>query len=111
MPGASTLSQNNALVAKVKEYLNDENKRVGAICAAPAVVLQRNGLLNPKFSATCHPAFEKEIPNYSSKRVVVHENVITSQGPGTALEFALELVKALFGEEKAKEVGDPMIVK
>ena len=36
--------------------------------------------------------------------------VITSRGPGTAIEFALALVKALFGADKAAEVAGPMVV-
>ena len=45
-----------------------------------------------------------------SKRVVEVENIITSQAPGTAMEFSLTIVKRLFGEEKAQEVAGPMVV-
>jgi transcriptional regulator GlxA family with amidase domain len=44
------------------------------------------------------------------RRVVVSGNVITSRGPGTAIEFALALVQRLFGEAKRLEVGGPMLV-
>jgi len=37
--------------------------------------------------------------------------LVTSQGPGTAVDFALELVRLLFGEEKSKEVGSGMLVQ
>ena len=43
------------------------------------------------------------------KRVVKSGNLITAQGPGTSLEFAIELVKALHGDDKAKQVKEPMI--
>lgn len=43
------------------------------------------------------------------KRVVRSGNMITSQGPGTSLEFAIELIQALLGEEKATEVKTPMV--
>ena len=46
----------------------------------------------------------------SEERVVSDGTVITSRGPGTAIEFALALVKALFGVEKAAEVAGPMVV-
>lgn len=46
----------------------------------------------------------------SEERVVADGTVITSRGPGTAIEFALALVKALFGAEKAAEVAGPMVV-
>lgn len=42
--------------------------------------------------------------------MVADGNVITSRGPGTAIEFALALVKALFGTDKAAEVAGPMVV-
>ncbi|MFY9944001.1 MAG: DJ-1 family protein, partial [Desulfobacterales bacterium] len=42
-------------------------------------------------------------------RVVVDGNCITSQGPGTALEFALELTAQLFGPERAAAVAGPML--
>lgn len=47
----------------------------------------------------------------SEERVVTDGAVITSRGPGTAIEFALAIVKALFGAEKAAEVAGPMVVQ
>ena len=43
-------------------------------------------------------------------RVVVDGNLTTSRGPGTAFEFALSLVKQMYGEDKAKMVGGPMVM-
>jgi putative intracellular protease/amidase len=43
-------------------------------------------------------------------RVVVDGTCVTSRGPGTALEFALKLVELLYGEDKAREVAEPMVV-
>jgi 4-methyl-5(b-hydroxyethyl)-thiazole monophosphate biosynthesis len=43
--------------------------------------------------------------------VVEDERVITSQGPGTALEFGLRLLERLEGKEKAREVAKRMLVK
>ena len=45
------------------------------------------------------------------ERVVEVENIITSQAPGTAMEFSLAIVKRLFGQEMADEVAGPMVVK
>lgn len=61
---------------------------------------------------------ELSIPHYNCvspcshvpSRVVVDGNLITSRGPGTALEFALAVVAALFGPEKAKDVAGPMVM-
>ena len=45
-----------------------------------------------------------------NSRVVVDGNLLTSKGPGTALEFALALVALLFGPRKAEEVAGPMVL-
>ena len=84
----------------------------GAICAAPAVVLQTHGLLEGR-RATCHPAFADRLADAGAaeSRVVVDGPVVTSRGPGTAIEFALELVEQLFGGQKAREVAGPMLVR
>lgn len=43
-------------------------------------------------------------------RVVQDGLVVTSRGPGTAMEFALVLVERLFGREKADAVAGPMVM-
>lgn len=83
-----------------------------AICAAPAVVLGSKGLLADK-TATSHPRFyqsliAKEVDTES--RVVVDGNCITSQGPGTAIDFALELVEQICGIVKREEVASPLVL-
>lgn len=35
---------------------------------------------------------------------------MTSRGPGTAFEFALELIEKLLGAEKRVEVAGPMVM-
>lgn len=49
------------------------------------------------------------MPNLSTDRVVTTDHVVTSQGPGTAIEFALELVARLQGNDKAAKVAKPML--
>ena len=44
-----------------------------------------------------------------NSRVVVDRNVVTSQGPGTAIEFALALVEQLYDKEKMEEVAGPLV--
>ena len=46
----------------------------------------------------------------AEQRVVIDGNLVTSRGPGTALEFSLALVAHLYGDAKAKVVAGPMIV-
>ena len=78
-----------------------------AICAAPAVALAPHGLLDGK-KATCYPSCADALPDrtQADQRVVVDGNCITSQGPGTALEFAIELVRQLAGDVKARQVAE-----
>lgn len=111
MPGAQHLQQCGQLVSQIKSQL--EAKRwVAAICAAPAVVLGRCGFLASS-TATCHPSFQQELAQYanqvSSEPVVIDRNVVTSQGPGTAMQFALHLVAVLFDNKKALEIANAMV--
>ncbi len=76
-----------------------------------AVALGAHGLLDDK-KAVCHPALAGELKCLEAvdSRVVTDGNCITSCGPGTAIEFALELVGLLYGKDTAKAVADPMLV-
>jgi 4-methyl-5(b-hydroxyethyl)-thiazole monophosphate biosynthesis len=110
MPGAERLRDNPILT----QLLMDQQQKGGliaAICAAPVVVLAHHGLLKGR-RATAHPAFGQHLagPGVAASRVVTDNNLITSQGPGTALEFALELVRRLFGKNRAGQVAGPMMV-
>ena len=95
MPGATNVSNNQKAVEFIKK-LNKSGKLVSAICASPAVVLASHGLINGK--ATCYPApqfIELLGDNYANIDVVRTDNVITANGPKSALKFALEIVKYL----------------
>lgn len=112
MPGAENLSNSAVLKALLLDMKKSE-KLIGAICAAPAVALASLGLLDGK-KATCYPGFENKFgrqTQFSSERVVCDGQVITSRGPGTAIEFALKIVSTLVGQEKAEELSKAMLVK
>ncbi len=111
MPGAEHLRDSAELIEMLKQQ-KQAGRLYGAICASPAVALYPHGLLEG-IRATCYPSMRSTLdPAYASdERVVVDKNCVTSQGPGTAIEFALKLVELLFGPQKAKEVGGPMLVK
>lgn len=84
---------------------------ITAICAAPAAI-EAAGLLAGK-EFTCYPGSEQlmETPLVpSTERVVVDGKMVTSQGPGTAIEFALKLVTLWAGEEAAQSVAEGMLV-
>ncbi len=112
LPGAEHLRDCAVLTAMLQNQ-DRAGKWVAAMCAAPAVVFEPHGLLQGK-RATAHPGFVEKILSGTpcpDQRVVTDGNCITSQAPGTAIEFALELVKQLFGADKATEVAAPMLVK
>ena len=111
MPGATNLNSNAQLVQLLKKQRKD-GALYGAICAAPAVVLAAQGLLQDR-RATCYPAdkFTSAIPSLGEGRVVVDQNCVTSAGPGTSLEFSLEIVKLLYGEEKKQALAKEMLLK
>ena len=114
MPGAEHLRDCETLTAMLHDQ-REAGRLYGAICAAPVVVLQHHGLLAGR-AATCHPSFVSHLENpvHVEKRVAVDDaadgRCITSRGPGTAIEFALALIEALYGEEKAREIGTQMLV-
>jgi 4-methyl-5(b-hydroxyethyl)-thiazole monophosphate biosynthesis len=109
LPGADHL-RDSAELAQILRRQADRGALYGAICAAPAVVLQTQGLLAGR-RATAHPAFIEPLKDADeTSRVVVDGNCVTSRGPGTAIEFALELVAQLFGPETARETAAPMVV-
>lgn len=111
MPGAENLRDCKPLIQLLLKQKNAA-RLYGAICAAPAVVLQTHRLLD-NLQATCHPNFTGYLVNQEAveKRVVVDGQCITSRGPGTAMEFSLKLVEILYGREKAQEVAAPMLFK
>ncbi len=111
LPGAEHLRDCAVLTGLLRDQAQ-QNRLYAAICAAPAVVLQHHGLLAGR-RATCHPALADRLDPTADPgaRVVVDGNCVTSQGPGTALEFALELVARLFGPERAETVAGPMLAR
>jgi len=68
--------------------------------------LKENGLLKNR-KRTSHPSVKQFLSGkfYSEERVVVDGNIITSQAPGTAMEFSLRLVEILFGKDRVKTVN------
>lgn len=105
--GARLFAAHGPLVKALKTFAKD-GKLVAAICASPALVLAPNGILDDK-KATCYPSFKDKLKNYVDQKVVEDDNIVTSQGPGTALHFALALAKRLAGQKVADEVKNGML--
>ena len=110
MPGAEHLRDSKELVEMLKRQQND-GRLYAAICASPAVVLHHHGLLAQR-KATAYPGFAEQFENTEAidSRVVADGNCVTSRAPGTAMEFALKLVELLYGEQKAREIAQSMLV-
>ncbi len=108
MPGAEHLRDSKELTQMLKEQA-ESGGFYAAICASPAVVLKRHGLLENK-KATCYPSMASKLKICEDSNVVVDGNCVTSQGPGTALEFSLKLVELILGKEKQEQVAKAMLV-
>ncbi len=105
LPGANHLRDNKIVQAILKKHANN-NRYVAAICAAPKALVQA-GLLNNK-TATCFPGALDEINqdtiNLTSSALEIDGKIITSRGPGTAMDFALKLIELLEGKDKKQQV-------
>jgi len=102
--GTNRLAENELAQSLIKSF-KEQGKWVAAMCAAP-YALHVAGVLSPKY--TCYPGVEEQIrpQDWVNEKVVVDEKVITSQGPGTAICFALEIVRQLVGEESYTTVRE-----
>lgn len=103
LPGTLHLKEHEGLAKLLKKaYAN--GKYIAAICAAPTV-LEACGLLEGK-KATSYPTMEKELKSadYQTDKVVVDQNIITSRGMGTAIEFAGKMVEILRGTQAKEEL-------
>ena len=109
MPGSTNLASCETLNKALKAHAKAGGK-IAAICAAPAVVLYPLGILDGK-EATCYPGFEGECEDAVMRDtpVVALDNIITANGPATALRFALAIVANSMGEGVAQEVGSGML--
>jgi 4-methyl-5(b-hydroxyethyl)-thiazole monophosphate biosynthesis len=110
MPGAQHLADFEPLAERVRRQAQ-AGELFAAICAAPALALQQYGVLKQR-RMTCYPAFSEHLSGctFVDEPVVVDGNCITSQGPGTALAFALTLVEQLVGRGTRGEVAKAMLV-
>lgn len=116
MPGAERLRDCPQLIELLKAQ-KAAGRWYAAICASPAVALTPHGLLDAVACATCYPTFAARLP--AAVKVPPHARVvvdaqakcITSRGPGTAIEFALQLISCLAGRDAAVEVGTPMLLE
>ena len=103
MPGAEHLKKDARVAALIRRQ-REQGKPVAAICAAP-MVLAAAGVLDGR-RATSYPGFLEDAKQTTvvDEAVVSDGGVITSRGPGTALDFALTLVAELAGKPARDQV-------
>lgn len=116
VPGGGPGAPNLHASATVSKMLLDHfgrGGRIASICAGPAVVLAPLGILKGK-KATCYPGLGEQIDSnggsYVKEKVVIAPNLITSEGPGTTLPFAIEIIRETKGDKVAEDIAASMIV-
>jgi 4-methyl-5(b-hydroxyethyl)-thiazole monophosphate biosynthesis len=110
MPGTINLEESPIVIEALLRAMSS-GALVCAICAAPSI-LGISGYLKHR-RATCYPGFEEYLDDatFVDERVVRDGNIITAKGMGCAAEFALCIVEALCGKEKADEIALSAIIK
>lgn len=108
MPGTEKLAACGKLIDAIRVML-DKEKRVAAVCAAPALVLGANGFLDGK-QAICFPEkkFEEKMLGATvmvGARVVTDGNITTARGLGCCIDLGLELVRLLVGAQAAADLA------
>ncbi|GAA5979515.1 hypothetical protein JCM11641_005419 [Rhodosporidiobolus odoratus] len=106
--GAERLSQDKGVQELLWEFY-ESGKLVGCICAGSLAA--KSARIGFGGAITSHPSVKSQLEKdyqYSEERVCVSGNLVTSRGPGTALEHALKIVEILQGEAKRDEVAEPL---
>ena len=105
LPGADHLERDARLRALITRS-SSAGRYIAAICAAPKV-LASAGLLDNRI-ATSFPGVldAADVPglSYREDAVVQDGKIITSRGPGTAMDFSLTLIENLVGKDKRDQV-------
>jgi len=110
LPGADHLMEDENIQALLKSHA-DKGKYIGAICAAPKAVAAA-GLLDGK-KATAYPGVLEALDNaqidVKDTAIEIDGKIVTSRGPGTAMDFALTLIELLEGQSKKDEVNRQLV--
>jgi len=110
MPGSKNLNEHEGLRSQIIDY-QKQGKYLAAICAAP-IVFGNLGILKGK-RVVCYPGYEAHLigAEVRSTPFIVDNNIITGRGVGAALQFSMEIVRILKGEESAIELRKAMLVE
>ena len=105
-PGYMNLAGDERVLKLVKNAYT-EGKYVAAICAAPSV-LGKAGIMEG-ITATHYPGIDVIGAKYTNERVTRDGTIITSQGPGTAIDFALFLAEIFVGTTTSETVREAIL--
>lgn len=108
--GAENLRDNAELIELLEQH-DIYDAVIAAICAAPALVLGTHGFVADK-QATCYPGFEAGLTGaeyIADQPVVMDGNILTSQGPATAMVFALSLLANLTGYDDTQKIANGLL--
>ena len=113
LPGGQPGTDNLNADARVHEILKRHRTTqwVGAICAAPKVLVDA-GVVN-QLKITAYPGFldaQSSLVELSTEAVECDDKVITSRSPGTAMKFALTIIEKLAGTEKRKTIESDLVI-
>lgn len=111
LPGARHLADSSLVQQSIADTLA-RDAWVGAICAAPALVLGEHGHLAGR-SFTGYPGTEDSVAGafFRPDPVVIDGRLVTSRGVGTAGAFALALISLVVGPQKAREVAQATLLE
>jgi 4-methyl-5(b-hydroxyethyl)-thiazole monophosphate biosynthesis len=114
LPGGAAGADNldrDPRIHRLLQQMAENGKFTAAICAAPKV-LAGAGLLEDR-QATSFPGVLEglDLPRTDllEKAVVTDGRLVTSRGPGTAMDFTLELIGLLEGPERRREVEERLV--
>lgn len=109
MPGSRNLNEHSGLREEMLSF-HEQNKWLGAICAAPLVFGNLGILKNRK--ATCYPGYENQLHGavVTQEETEVSGRIVTGKGAGVAIQFALKIVEQFKGEQIAAELARKMMV-
>lgn len=110
LPGSSNLAECKTLISEMNAHYAAGGS-VAAICAAPGLVLsQLEEVTGVEF--TCYDSFEGKLiergADFTPKPAVRSGRIITGRSAGHAISFALEILKAIKGDQVSAQVEQSM---
>ena len=92
-------------------HAQQQGKWIAAICAAPTILAQLH--ITDHIPAVCYPGCENQMGTAEIREAacVRHEKIITGTSAGCAVPFALEIIRALKGDEMAQTIAKQIVIR